>query len=192
MIQCKTLQVNLLIIIFGVTDHLDLGGHLQKRLREEVPKEHIEATVLSLYKATMTVRAKLRDYWQRVVVITGPGYAQLPLALRKLLASMSLNYRATEFAIMGDSAVVDENGRPTRMDTARVFAELSKTLVGMPLLEGAELTINDAGLREHSEYMKLVQPVSDNGVKTPPSSAIMHMVETSMRLRGHYCAKAWL
>ena len=74
------------------------------------------------------------------MVITGPGYAQLPLALRKVLAGLSLTYRATEFAIMGGSAVVDENGRPTRMDTARVFAELSKTLVSMPLLERAELT----------------------------------------------------
>ncbi len=58
-------------------------------------------------------------------------------------------------------------------------------MVSMPLLEGAELTINDAALHEHSEYMKLAQPLNDNGVKTPPSSAIMHMVETSMRMRGN-------
>ena len=57
MIQRKTLQVNPLTIIFGVTDHLDLGGHFQKLLREKVPTEHIEAAMLSLYKATMTVRA---------------------------------------------------------------------------------------------------------------------------------------
>ena len=61
MIQHKTLQVNPLIIIFGVTNHFDLGGHLQKLLREEVPTEHIEAALLPLYKATMTVRAELRD-----------------------------------------------------------------------------------------------------------------------------------
>ncbi len=70
------------------------------------------------------------------------------------------------------------------MDTARVFSELSKTIISMPLLEGAELTINDVALREHSEFLKLVQPADDEGVRTLPSPAIMHMVETSMRMRG--------
>ncbi len=106
MIQRKTLQVNPLIIIFGVTDHLDLGGHLQKLLQENVPTEDVEAAVLSLYKATMTARSELKDYWQRVVVVTGPGYAQLPRALQKVLAGMSLTYRATEFVMVALVAVV--------------------------------------------------------------------------------------
>ena len=99
-----------MIIIFGVTDHIDLGGHLQKLLRKEVPRELVEAAVLSLYKATMTARIELKDYWPRVVVVTGPGYAQLPLALQKVMAGMSLTQRATEFANMGGNTLVDENG----------------------------------------------------------------------------------
>ncbi len=62
MIQRKTLQVNPLIILFGVTDHLDFGGHLQKLSRQQVCAENMEAAVLSLYKATMTVRTELKDY----------------------------------------------------------------------------------------------------------------------------------
>ncbi len=80
---------------------------------------------------------------------------------------------------------MDHSGRPARMDAARVFSELSKTIISMPLLEGAELTINDVALREHSEFLKLVQPADDEGVKTLPSPAIMHVVETSMRMRGN-------
>ncbi len=44
---------------------------------------------------------------------------------------------------MGGNTTVDQNGRPARMDTARVIAELSRTIVSMPLLEGVELTINE-------------------------------------------------
>ncbi len=133
----------------------------------------------------MSARTELKDYWQRVVVVTGPGYAQLPPALQKVMAGKSLTYCATEFAINGGNTAVDENGRPARMETARVFAELSKTIISMPLLEEAELTINDVALREHSEYMRLVQPVDDNGIKASPSPAIMHLVETTMRMRGN-------
>ncbi len=83
----------------------------------------------------MTARTKLKDYWQRVIVVTEPGSSQLPTALQKVLADMSLTYRATEFAIMGGNTFVDKNRRPVRMDAARMFAELSKTIVSMPLRE---------------------------------------------------------
>ncbi len=185
MIQQKTLQVNPLIVLLGVTDHLDLGGHHQKLLQQPVPAEDVEVAVLSLYKAPMTARTELKYYWQRTIVVTGPGYRQLTLALQKVLAGMSLTYRTTEFAIIGGDTPVDENGRPARMDTVRVFAEFSKTIVSMPLLEEAELTVNDAVLREHSEYMKMIETADSNGVKTAPSPAMMHMAETSMRMRGN-------
>ncbi len=142
MIQRKTLQVNPLIVLPGVTAPLDLGGHLQKLLHQPVPPEDMEAALLSLYKATMTARAELKDYWQRTIAVNGPGYRQLILALQKVLAGISLTYRTTEYAIMGGDTPVDEKSRPTRMDAARVFAELSKTIVSMPLLDGAEVTVN--------------------------------------------------
>ncbi len=74
----------------------------------------------------MTARTELKDYWQRVIVVTGPGYSQLPLALQKVLAGMSLTYRATEFAIMAGNTPVDKNGRPARINAARVFAEAAE------------------------------------------------------------------
>ncbi len=111
----------------------------------------------------MTARTELKNYWERAIVVTGPGYEQMPLAVQKVLTSLSLTYGTSEFAIMGGDSPVYANRRHTRMDTARVFAELSKTVVSMLRLEGAKLTLNDATLREHSVYMKLVQTVDSNG-----------------------------
>ncbi len=45
--------------------------------------------------------------------------------------------------------------------------------------------MNDVALREHSESMKMIQATGSNGVKAAPNSAMMHMVETSMRMRGN-------
>ena len=70
----------------------------------------------------MTARTKLKDYWQRTTVVTGPDYRQLPLALQKVFAGMRLTYRTTELAIIGGDMPVDENGRPARMDAARVLS----------------------------------------------------------------------
>ena len=38
--------MNPLIVLFGITDHSDLEGHLQKLLQQPVPTEDIEAAVL--------------------------------------------------------------------------------------------------------------------------------------------------
>ncbi len=86
---------------------------------------------------------------------------------------------------MGGSTPIDAKWRPARMDTARVFAELSKTIVSLSLLGGAELTLDDAVLHEHVEYLKLVQTVAEKGAKANPSPATMDMIETSMKLRGN-------
>ncbi len=158
MIQRKTLQVNPLIILFGVTDHLDIGGHLKKLLQPLVAAVDIGAAVLSLYRATMTARTELKDHWQRTIVVTGPGYKEMPLGIQKVLAGMSLTYRATEFVIMGGTTPVDASLRSRRMDTASVFSELSKTVMSMPLLEGAELTLDDALLREGARGIFEVDP----------------------------------
>ncbi len=55
MIQRKTgALVNMIQRKTGVTDHLDLGGHIQELLQQQVPAEDIEAAVLSFYEATRT------------------------------------------------------------------------------------------------------------------------------------------
>ena len=80
---------------------------------------------------------------------------------------------------------MDEEWRPARIDVVKTFTELSRTVMGAPLLEGAELTVNDCTLREHNEYVKLIMPDPAEGEKKEPTRAVMHLMENSMRMRGN-------
>ncbi len=76
MIQRKTMQINPIIILFGVMDHLDVEGHLATLMSENMTLQQIEAAAMSIYKGMMHARAALKDDWQRVLAVSGPGYKQ--------------------------------------------------------------------------------------------------------------------
>ena len=97
------------------------------------------------------------------------------------MAAAAILYRAIEFMILTEKTV--EEWRPTRIDSVKTLTELSRTVMGAPLLEGAELTINERTLREHKEYVKLIMPEPGRGEKKEPTRSVMHLMENSMRMR---------
>ncbi len=93
-------------------------------------------------------------------------------------------YRQLESTLCGGSIPVDKYLRPHRIDYPRVIVELSRTLTAMTLKEPLELTIYDCALREHNEYMRMLQPRSEDGEPLTPPISLIRMVEKSMRTVG--------
>ncbi len=64
------------------------------------------------------------------------------------------------------------------------MSEMSKTLImmSMPLIESLELTLDDCVLREHIEYLKLLQPKNDDGVPLQPPAELLQVIERSMQI----------
>ena len=52
----------------------------------------------------------------------------------------------------------------------------------LPLIKSLELTFDDCVLREHNEYMKLLQPRGDGGAPLQPPAQLLQMVEKSMQI----------
>ncbi len=86
--------------------------------------------------------------------------------------------------LCGGNIKLDANLRPHRIDYSRMMTKLSKTLMSMPLIESLDLTIEDCVIREHNEYLKLLQPRNDEGVPLQPPSQLLQMMEKSMLIVG--------
>ncbi len=119
------------------------------------------------------------------MAVSGLRYKQGPEGEQKDMAAASLMYRAVEFMILTGNTVVDEEWRPARIDVVKTFTEISRTVIGAPLLEGEELTINDCTLGEHNEYVKLILLDPGEGEKKEPTRAVMHLMGNSMRMIGN-------
>ncbi len=103
---------------------------------------------------------------------------------QKATAVVALMYRAVEATRCGSAIAVDKDLRPARMDYPRLMSEVLKTVNAMPLLEAAELTIDDCVLREHNDYLRLIQPKGESGKPIEMPEATMKQIERSMRMIG--------
>ncbi len=111
----KTMQINPITILSAVMDHLDEEGHLATLTKENATLQQIEAAAMSIYKVLMHARAALKDDWQRVLALPGPGYKQWPEGVQKATAAAALMYRAIEFMIFAGDTVVNEDRRESML-----------------------------------------------------------------------------
>ncbi len=177
-------QATPIIIMFGFIDHLDLEGHLKKLLSPNLAMQDIHDAIVSFYHGCLDARNKLVSTYTRVIFVSSPGYWEWPQALQKVTALVASMYRKLEVTLCAGNMKLDANLRPYRIDDPRMMAELSKTAMSMPLIESLELTLDDCVLREHNEYMKLLQPRGDDGVPLQPPAQLLQMVEKSMQIVG--------
>ncbi len=122
--------------------------------------------------------------YTRVIFVSSPGYREWPQGLQKVTAMVAVVYRKQETTLCAGNMKLDANLRPYRIDYPRMMAELSKTVMSMPLIESLELTLDHCVLRENNEYMKLLQPRGDGGVPHQPPAQLLQMVEKSMQIVG--------
>ena len=116
----------------------------------------------------------------RVLFVAAPSYNQWPASIKEGIAIVALMYRDVEATLCGGNISVDDKLRPRPIDYPRLIAELSQTISTMPLLKGVELTVDDCLLREHNEYIHLMQPKGANGATSDPSLASIRKIENTI------------
>ncbi len=177
-------QVTPIVVMLGFIDHLDLNGDYKSLRDPTVGTEDIAKAVTNLYEGCREAKTALKNEWRRTVFVAGPGFKQWPAALQKVTAVVALMYREIEATTCGGMMTVDKELRPARMDYPRLMSEVSKTVSAMPLLEAVELTVDDCVLREHNDYLRLIQPKDESGNPVEISETTMKQIERSMRIMG--------
>ncbi len=170
--------------MLGFVDHLDLNGNYKSLRDPNVRTDDVAKAVVNVYEGCRQVRTALKNEWRRTVFIVGPGYKQWPEAMQKATVVVALMYREVEATTCGSAIAVDKDLRLARMDYLRLMSEVSRTVSAMPLLEAVELTVDDCVLREHNDYLRLIQPKDESGIPIEMPEVTMKQVERSMRIIG--------
>ena len=162
--------------MLGFLDHLDLQGQIKKLLADNVSTEDIYRAIVSIRNGCSDAGKKMLNEMTRVLFIAVPGYNQWPASIQNVTAIFALMYRDVGATLCGGIIPVEKDFKPHRIDYPRLTIST--------MLEGVELTVDDCLLREHNEYLHVMQPKDSDGAASDLSLASIREIENTMMIAG--------